>query len=160
VNFLEQIAAGDRYSLGSHTFMAEEIKAFARKFDPQVFHIDEEAAKNSHFGALCASGWHTVSVWMRLMVEFRKRDAQARKARGERAATIGPSPGFRELKWLKPVYVGDTIAYETEVVATRPSASKPDFGIVTLFNSGANQHNERVMSFTSTVFVPRLHAGS
>jgi acyl dehydratase len=156
MNFFEQIAVGDRYPLGSHLFTAEEIVSFARRFDPQPFHVDEEAGKHSHFGALCASGWHTASIWMRLMVEFRKREADARRARGEPAATIGPSPGFTELRWLKPVYVGDTISYESEVTATRPSASRPAFGLVTLFNSGANQHNERVISFVSTAFVPKL----
>jgi acyl dehydratase len=156
MNFFEQVKAGDCYRLGSHRFTAEEIVSFARRFDPQPFHVDEEAAKRSHFGALCASGWHTASIWMRLMVEFRKREAQMRRARGEAVATIGPSPGFTEMRWLKPVYAGDTISYQSDVTATRPSASRPDFGLVTLFNSGANQNNERVISFVSTAFVPKL----
>lgn len=156
MNFFEQIKVGDCYVLGSHTFNTDEIKSFARRFDPQPFHVDEEAAKRSHFGALCASGWHTASIWMRLMVEFRKREAQMRRARGEAAATIGPSPGFTQMRWLKPVYVGDTISYQTEVTAMRPSASRPDFGLVTLFNSGANQHNAQVISFVSTAFIPKL----
>lgn len=158
MNFFEQIKVGDRYPLGSHLFVPQEIISFARRFDPQLFHVDEEAAKRSHFGALCASGWHTASIWMRLMVEFRKREAERRRARGESVATIGPSPGFTELRWLKPVYAGDTISYESEVTATRLSASRPGFGLVTLFNSGANQHNARVISFVSTAFVPTLPA--
>jgi acyl dehydratase len=156
MNFFEQVKVGDCYRLGSHRFTAEEIVSFARRFDPQPFHVDEEAAKRSHFGALCASGWHTASIWMRLMVEFRKREAQMRRARGEAVATIGPSPGFTEMRWLKPVYAGDAISYQSDVTATRPSASRPDFGLVTLFNSGANQNNERVISFVSTAFVPKL----
>lgn len=156
VNFYEQIGVGDIYALGSHTFDADEIKSFARRFDPQAFHVDEEAAKRSHFGALCASGWHTASMWMRLMVDFRKREADGRRANGELAATIGPSPGLRELKWMKPVYVGDTITYQTEVKAKRVSESRPGWGIVTLFSSGKNQHDAVVISFTSTAFVPRL----
>src|SRR5581483_11620241 len=114
MNFYDDIKVGDRYALGSHLFTAAAIKSFAGRFDPQRFHVDEDEAKRSHFGALCASGWHTAVVWMRLMVEFRAREAAARIARGEKAATIGPSPGFRELKWLKPVYAGDTISYESE----------------------------------------------
>jgi acyl dehydratase len=156
MNFFEQVKVGDCYRLGSHRFTAEEIVSFARRFDPQPFHVDEKAAKRSHFGALCASGWHTASIWMRLMVEFRKREAQMRRARGEAVATIGPSPGFTEMRWLKPVYAGDAISYQSDVTATRPSASRPDFGLVTLFNSGANQNNERVISFVSTAFVPKL----
>ncbi len=156
MNFFEQIEAGERYLLGSHTFGAEEIKSFARRFDPQAFHVDDEAAKRSHFGALCASGWHTAAIWMRLMVDHRRREAEARRARGEPAATIGPSPGFRDMKWLKPVYVGDTISYATEVTDKRLSNSRPGWGLVTLFNTGDNQNGARVISFSSTAFVPRL----
>ncbi len=154
MNFFEQIEVGDRYDLGRHTFGAEEIKSFARRFDPQAFHVDEEAARRSQFGALCASGWHTATIWMRLMVAYRRREADARRTRGERTAVIGPSPGFRELKWPKPVYAGDTIAYQTEVTAKRLSGSRPGWGLVTLFNIGVNQHDARVISFVSTAFVP------
>jgi acyl dehydratase len=158
MNFYEQIRIGDRYEIGSHLFTADSIMAFARRFDPQPFHIDEQAAKRSQFGALCASGWHTAAVWMRLTIDAQQRAAQDLRARGEQVATLGPSPGFREMKWLKPVYAGDTISYASEVTAMRPSASRPDFGLVSLFNTGANQHGERVMSFVSTVFVPRRPA--
>ncbi|HVY01002.1 MAG TPA: MaoC family dehydratase [Pseudorhodoplanes sp.] len=156
MTFYEHVRVGECLRLGSHLFTADAIRSFAKSFDPQPFHLDEEAAKRSQFGALCASGWHTIAVWMRLMVEFQKREIQARHARGEPAATFGPSPGFRDVKWLKPVYAGDIITYETEITAKRVSASRPGFGLVTLFNWGANQHNERVMSFINTVFVPRL----
>ena len=93
------------------------------RYDPQPFHLDEAAAARSHFGALCASGWHTAAIWMRLMVDYRTRDGDAARARGEPVAALGPSPGFRELKWLKPVYVGDTITYATEVIETRAVAT-------------------------------------
>ena len=109
MKFWEDIAVGERVELGRHTFTADEIKSFAHRFDPQPFHLDEAAAARSHFGALCASGWHTA-------VDLDAADGrlpQARRgsrarARGEAVAALGPSPGFRELKWLKPVYVGDT----------------------------------------------------
>lgn len=155
MTYFEDIKVGDRFDLGAHVFTADEIKAFASRFDPQLFHIDEAAAEQSHFGRLCASGWHTVAIWMRLMVERRRRGADARRVRGEPVAKIGPSPGFRELKWLKPVYAGDTIVYATEVIAIRPSNRRPQWGLMTLLNSGTNQNGEEVLSFVSTVFVER-----
>jgi acyl dehydratase len=155
MKFFEDIAVGERFEIGRHTFDAGGIKAFARRFDPQAFHLDEEAASRSHFGALCASGWHTAAVWMRLMVDHQKREDAARRARGEPIATLGPSPGFKELKWLKPVYVGDTIAYSSEVLSTRASASRPEWGLMTIRNIGVNQKGEPVISFVSVAFVER-----
>lgn len=155
MKFFEDIAVGERMELGRHTFDAEGIKAFARHFDPQPFHLDEAAAARSHFGALCASGWHTAAVWMRLMVDTERREDEARRRRGEPVATLGPSPGFKELKWLKPVYVGDTISYATEVVQTRASESRPEWGLITIRNSGVNQKGEPVISFVSVAFVER-----
>jgi len=155
VKFWEDIAIGDRTDLGRHTFTTDGIKNFARRFDPQPFHLDEAAAARSHFGALCASGWHTASLWMRLMVDHEKADSAARIARGEKIATLGPSPGFRELKWLKPVYVGDTVTYFTEVVDKRASASRPEWGLISIRNSGTNQKGDEVISFISAAFVER-----
>jgi acyl dehydratase len=155
MRFFEDIAVGDRFELGRHVFTADAIKTFARHYDPQPFHVDEEAAARSHFGALVASGWHTAAVWMRLMVEHERREAQAMRGRGEPAAELGPSPGFRDLKWLKPVYVGDTITYSSEVIETRASNSRPAWGLMTIRNSGVNQKDEPVISFISTAFVQR-----
>jgi acyl dehydratase len=155
VRFFEDIVVGQRFELGRHTFTAEGIKAFARLYDPQPFHIDEQAAARSHFGALVASGWQTAAVWMRLMVEHHRRQMAAMRARGEAVAELGPSPGFRELKWLKPVYVGDTVIYFTEVMETRASNSRPTWGLMTIRNSGVNQKGEPVISFISTAFVAR-----
>jgi acyl dehydratase len=155
MKFFEDIKVGDRAEVGRHTFTADEIKKFATKFDPQPFHLDEVAAAKSNFGALCASGWHTASVWMRLMVEHNKREDAAQRARGEPVAALGPSPGFRALKWLKPVYVGDTITYATEIVETRASNSRPGWGLMSFKNTGVNQNNEPVISFISVAFVER-----
>jgi acyl dehydratase len=155
MSYFEDIRVGDVYDLGRHTFTAAEIKSFALRFDPQRFHIDEAKATNSHFGALCASGWHTAVVWMRLMVEHRKRAAEAVRARGEPVAGIGPAPGFRALKWLKPVYADDTIAFTSEVTETRVSNSRPGHGLMTIHSIGINQHGEPVISFDSTTFVER-----
>ena len=155
MKFFEEVVVGEKIELGRHTFTTEAIKAFASKFDPQVFHLDEEAAARSHFGALCASGWHTAAVWMRLMVDYKNRIDEERRARGERVAVLGPSPGFRELKWLKPVYVGDTITYATEVLEARTSESRPEWGLMTIRNTGVSQKGELVISFISVAFVPR-----
>lgn len=155
MKFFEDIAVGERYELGSRTFTAESIKAFARRFDPQAFHLDEAAAARSHFGALCASGWQTASAWMGLMVRYHQRADAERRARGEPVAELGPSPGFRDLRWLKPVYVGDTISYSMEVVEKRPSNSRPDWGLISIRNIGINQKGEPVVSFVSVAFVER-----
>lgn len=158
MKFLEDMKAGDRFEVGSFTFTADNIKAFAARFDPQLFHLDEAAAARSHFGALCASGWQTVVVWMPLMVRYRERDDATRRARGEPVARTGPSPGFRDLKWLKPVYAGDTVTYVTELIEARPSASRPDWGLFTIRTTGTNQNGEPVISFVSTGFVERRPA--
>jgi acyl dehydratase len=153
MKFFEDIRVGEISNLGRHTFTAAEIKAFAARFDPQPFHLDEAAAARSHFRRLCASGWHTACVWMRLMIHHRRHEDEELRARGESVAQLGPSPGFRDLKWLKPVYVGDTISYATEVVEMRALASRPGWGMIFVRNTGVNQRGEPVMSFLSTAFV-------
>lgn len=155
MKFFEDIRVGDVFDVGRHTFTADSIKAFAGRFDPQPFHLDEATATRSHFGALCASGWHTAAAWMRLMVDHRRSLEEAARSRGEPVADIGPALGFRELKWLKPVYVSDTIAYKTEIVETRPSNSRPHVGLVSLRTTGVNQNGEAVITFVSTTFVER-----
>jgi len=140
MKFFEDIGVGEISDIGRHTFTAEDIKAFATRFDPQPFHLDEALAARSQFGRLCASGWHTACVWMRLLIDFCRREDEGRRARGEPVAQLGPSPGFRDLKWLKPVYVGDTISYATEVVETRPLSSRPGWGMICVRNTGVNQH--------------------
>ncbi|HXD43722.1 MAG TPA: MaoC family dehydratase [Pseudolabrys sp.] len=158
MTFFEDIAAGESIIVGRHTFTAADIKAFARRYDPQHFHVDEAAAATSHFDALCASGWQTAIVWMRMMIEHRRSLAEAAAARGERVAQTGPALGLRDLKWLKPVYVGDTIEYRVEVTETRVSNSRPGFGLMTIHTTGTNQNGEPVISFFSTTFVERRGA--
>lgn len=155
MKFYEDLVIGDREEIGTHRFTADEIRSFAKAYDPQPFHIDEAAAKASHFGGLCASGWQTAATWMRLMVHRRRREAEALAARGEPIPQLGPSPGFRELRWFKPVYADDTVSYATEVVEKRTSLSRPEWGLVCFRNSGTNQHGELVLSFLSTAFVGR-----
>lgn len=155
MKFFEDIRVGDSVVVGRHTFTADDIKTFARRFDPQLFHVDEAVAERSHFGALCASGWHSAVVWMRLMVDHRRGLIEAARARGEPVAGIGPALGFRELKWLKPVYAGDTIEYSSEIVEARTSASKPRYGLIVIRSTGVNQNGEPVISFVSTTFLER-----
>ena len=153
--YFEDLVIGETEELGAYTFLPEDIIGFARQFDPQPFHVDAEAAKHSLFGGLCASGWHTASVWMKHMVGYRDRIRTHALARGERPARLGPSPGFSNLKWLKPVYAGDTITYRTRVTAKRASASRPGWGLVFHHNTGTNQHGEEVFSFDGMVFWER-----
>ncbi|HZP78717.1 MAG TPA: MaoC family dehydratase [Pseudolabrys sp.] len=155
MKLFQDIKVGERFEVGAHTFTAEDIKSFARRFDPQPFHLDEEAARHSHFGGLVASGWHTAAAWMRLMVDHRDRADAEMRARGEGVGRHGGSPGFRELKWMKPVYAGDTIGYVTEVTDLRTSQSHPRWGIMKFRTVGTNQNGDAVISFVSTVFVER-----
>ena len=155
MKYFEDIRVGDVFEVGRYTFTADNIKAFATRFDPQAFHADEAAAARSHFGGLVASGWHTAVAWMRLMIDYRRRMDEAMRARGEPVADIGPALGFRELKWLKPVYVGDTIAYKSEVIETRLSGSRPGSGLMTFRSTGVNQNGEPVISLVSITFVER-----
>ncbi len=155
MKYFDDIEIGDVLMTGRHTFAADEIKSFARRFDPQLFHIDDDEAARSHFGALCASGWHTACVWMRLFVDHRRAKNDAARGRGEPVAASGPALGFRDLKWLKPVYVGDVIDYKTEVTGLRASNSRPGWGLMTLLTTGINQNGAPVISFSSTTFVER-----
>lgn len=160
MHFFEDIEIGQRREVGSFTFTADLIKKFAAQFDPQRFHIDEEEGRKSLFGGLAASGWHVGSVCMKLMVADGQRQARGAAARGEKAAIWGPSPGFRELRWIMPVLAGDTISFASEVELLRPSDSRPDWGILQIRNTGINQRGEVVFSFLATAFVPRRDASS
>ena len=155
MKYFDDIRIGDVVMTGRHSFTAEEIKSFATRFDPQPFHVDEEAAARSHFGALCASGWHTASAWMRLMVDYRRAESDAARARGETVAGNAPAVGLRDLKWLKPVYAGDVIDYKSEVTEVRPAGSRPGVGLVVILTTGTNQNAAPVISFISTAFVER-----
>ena len=160
MRFFEDIEIGQRRELGSFTFGAERIKKFAAQFDPQRFHLDEEEGRKSLFGGLTASGWHVGSVCMKLLVADGQRQAQEARARGEKIAIWGPSPGFRELRWIKPVLAGDTISFATEVESKRSSEKRPEWGIVQARNTGTDQRGELVFSLLATAFVPRRSGNS
>ena len=157
-NFFEDLEIGRAAELGSHTFTREEIVDFARRYDPQPFHLDEAAAKQSLFGALCASGWHTAAIWLRLMLDYRKRQADLMAFRGERAAHYGPSPGFEKLRWVKPVLAGDTLRFTTRITDKIDSRSRPGVGLVVSENEGFNQHGVLAFSVIAKVFVERRTA--
>jgi acyl dehydratase len=156
--FFEGLVVGERAELGSYVFTAEEIVRFARAYDPQSFHIDEEAAARSHFGRLCASGWHTGAVWMKQMVAHRRRCRDAAEEAGVASAELGPSPGIRNLKWRKPVYAGDTLSFASTVVDKRESRSRPDWGLVFHHNTAVNQFGETVFEFNGGLFWQRASA--
>ncbi|MGL4637456.1 MAG: MaoC family dehydratase [Beijerinckiaceae bacterium] len=156
IPFFEELEIGERLELGSITFTEADVIRFAKDFDPQFFHIDSEAAKTSIFGGLIASGWHTAANWMAVMVKNRTAAAMSAMMRGERPARLGPSPGFLNLRWIKPVFAGDTITYHSAIVEKRVSASRPQWGVVRHYNTGVNQHGEEVFSFFGAVFWERL----
>ena len=130
MNFYEDIEVGQRREVGAYTFTAEAIKKFAAKYDPQRFHLDEEEGRKSLFGGLAASGWHVGSVCMKMLVADGQRRSQG-SARARREGRVwGPSPGFRDLRWIRPVLAGDTISFSTVVESKRLSESRPGWGIV------------------------------
>jgi len=150
---LDVFEIGRRMEYGPHTFSADAIIAFALKYDPQPFHIDAEAAKRSMFGALCASGWHTAAVWMKKNLEYRPVWKARLEREGKAFPQYGPSPGFRNLKWPRPVYAGDTVHYYNTVISARPRQSKPHWGIVETHSEGINQNGDTVITFDSAVLV-------
>ena len=160
MGFFEDIEIGAQREVGSFTFTAEDIKRFATQFDPQRFHLDEDEGRKSLFGGLAASGWHVAAVCMKLLVAEGQRSAAEAAARGEKVAVGGPSPGFRELRWIKPVLAGDTIRFSSRVETKRTSEKRPEWGILQVRNTGINQRGEVAYSFLATAFVPRLSAGS
>jgi acyl dehydratase len=154
VTEFDRAEIGDIHAFGAYRFTADEIKGFAAAYDPQRFHLDEAAAAATHFGRLCASGWHTSAVMMRLFVDYFQRRAEAAASRGEPEPPFGPSPGFDDLKWLRPVYPGDTIAFAGRVSARRLSRSRPGWGILTMEITGVNQDGVPVFSLTGSIFAP------
>jgi acyl dehydratase len=139
MRYLEDFRVGERHTFGSYVVTRDEVIEFASKYDPQPFHLDDEAAAKTYFGRLSASGWHTCAMTMRMLVDSMK-DAES--------ASLG-SPGLDELRWLKPVYPGDTLACETECVEVRPSTSRPEMGSIKNRLTVRNQHGEAVMTMTS-----------
>ncbi len=154
-NFFEDRKIGEVYELGSHTFTAEEIIAFAEKFDPQPFHLSEEAGKASLFGGLSASGWHTAAIWIRQFVAYRQKIERDMRAAGATVAAYGPSPGFRNLRWLKPVRAGDTLTFRGRTAAKIDLKSRPDRGILQTDSQARNQRGELVFNIRGQILAER-----
>lgn len=148
--FLEDFSPGDAREFGAYEVTEEEIIEFAGKYDPQPFHLDHDAAAKSIFGRLCASGWHTCAMTMRMMVDHMKEIGDG--------ASLG-SPGIDRVRWLKPVFPGDVLSVKSVVEDVRPSKSKPGIGVVRQSYTVSNQQGEPVMAFTGNAFFPRREAG-
>jgi acyl dehydratase len=145
--YLEDFSVGQIFKSGRKRVDKDEIFAFARQFDPQPFHLDEDAARRSPFGGLAASGWHTAAMTMRLLI-----DGEFRPAGG----ILGV--GFDELSWPRAVRPGDELQVRSEVLEVRPSKSRPDRGMIRVRNTTVNQNDEVVQVFTGNLLVPRRPA--
>ena len=148
MQYFEDIAVGEKHAFGRYEVTREEVLEFARKYDPQPFHLDDDAAAKTHFGRVSASGWHTCAMVMGVI---------ARHVVDEEQAGLG-SPGIDELRWLKPVYPGDTLHVRAEVIEKTPSRSKPDLGSFRTKTVVTNQDDVPVMRFTSIVLIRRRPA--
>ena len=144
VRYLEDFEPGQKFGSGVLSVEAERIKSFAAEFDPQPFHQDESAARNSFFKGLAASGWHTAAMTMRLLV-----DSELEPAGG----IIGA--GFDEMRWPRPVRPGDELHVESEVLEVRPSKSRPDQGLIKVRTTTLNQNGEPVQVFVGNLIVLR-----
>jgi acyl dehydratase len=143
--YFEDLVVGAERSFGSYEVTREEVIEFASKYDPQPFHLSDEAAAKTHFGRIAASGWHTAAMTMAVI---------ARAVVDEEQAWLG-SPGIDELRWLKPVYPGDTLHVRGEILEKTPSRSKPDMGSFRTRTTVTNQDGVPVMTFVSIVLIRR-----
>jgi acyl dehydratase len=147
----ELLPAGERREIGTYHFDADKIMDFANKFDPQYFHTDAERAKDSVFGGLCASGWHVCAAIMRANVDNIVAQAKAVAKAGGTPPKLGPAPGIRNLKWLKPVFAGDTIRIFMRFNSDRPVPSRPGRFIADLTYEAENEQGEIVTTFDCSV---------
>jgi len=138
--YFEDIVVGSSRRFGSYAVTREEVIEFARKYDPQPFHLSDEAAAQTHFGRLSASGWHSCAMMMAMLVADMKEHQQA---------GLG-SPGQEQLRWIKPVYPGDTLSVQTEVIDKRVSQSRPEMGLYRSRITVFNQHDEPVLETIAT----------
>jgi len=143
--YFDDLEVGQQTDYGSYEVTREEVIDFASKYDPQPFHLSDEAAAKTHFGRLAASGWHTCAMVMAVI---------ARKVVDIGQAGLG-SPGIDNLRWLKPVYPGDTLHVSSTIVDKRPSRSKPDIGSFWSDTVVTNQEKVPVLTFTSIVLIRR-----
>lgn len=145
--YFEDLEVGTETYFGSYDVTREEVIEFATKYDPQPFHLSDEAAEKTHFGRLAASGWHTCAMTMAVI---------ARKVVEQKQAGLG-SPGVDELRWLKPVYPGDTLHVRGRILEKRPSRSKPEIGSFRTETIVTNQDDVAVLRFVSIVLIRRRY---
>ena len=150
----EDAVIGEEWRIGAHAFTREAILDFARQFDPQRFHLDEEAAKSSIFGGLCASGWHVAAASMRALVDFRAAGFAEMTARGETPPPLGVSPGITALRWPVPTRPGDVVTFHSKVLDKRETR-RPEWGIVGFRVWGINQDGREAISYENRPFVAR-----
>ena len=141
----DDVTVGARIECGSVRFTHDDIVRFAQKYDPQPFHLSDEGASHSHFGKLASSGWLTAANYVRLFVEARNRARARGKELGLDLNPGRPSPGYRNLRWIRPVYVDDVLTYDTTVIAKEPNF-RPGLGLLRHRATGTNQKGERVFS--------------
>lgn len=149
MQYFEDLVVGARQSFGRYAVTREEVIAFAEKYDPQPFHLSDEAAAGTHFGRLSASGWHSCAMTMAMIVENLKDVEQA---------GLG-SPGLDELKWLRPVYPGDTLRCESELLEKRVSATRPEMGIFKSRTTVFNQDDVAVLTMVNNALIRTRPAG-
>jgi acyl dehydratase len=142
--WFEDIVIGEPFPLGSHDFTEAEIIRFGKLYDPQYFHVDPEAAKFGPFGGLVASGWHTIAIGHRKMVDGLDAESERLRGLGQEPGIPGPSPGVDKMEFKLPVRPGDTITYGLVVTSKRPSNSLPGWGLLISTIEGTNQHGELV----------------
>lgn len=150
--WFEEVDLDAPHDLGSHAFTEDEIIAFGRLYDPQYFHVDPEAARHSHFGGLVASGWHTISVGQRLMVDRLAAEEDIVRSEGGEPGVSGPSPGVNRMDFKVPVRPGDTVRYTLTVTGKRKSNSIPGWGLLFNLLEAHNQHGELVYSADLVAF--------
>ncbi len=149
--FIHEIMLGERISFGTFGFTAENMTAYSRKFDPVGFHVDEAAGRASPYGAITAAGLHVGCGWMFRYIATNTAARAALESQGKVLPETGPSPGFKNMRWLKPVFAGDVLSFFTTATSKRPLASRPGWGMVSGHNEGINQNGEVVFSFESAV---------
>ena len=148
---VERYPIGEKTDIGHYAFTEERILSFARRFDPQRFHVDTAAAKESLFGGLCASGWHTSAAWMQVFLAYWKVESERLTRGGSVPPNLGPSPGFRNMQWIRPVFAGEVVHYSNTLLASRALASRPGMRLNTILSEGAITDGTPVIRFEGSV---------
>jgi acyl dehydratase len=141
--YFEDMEVGAKHSFGNYDVTRDEVVEFATKYDPQAFHLDDEAAAKTYFGKVSASGWHTCAMTMRMLVD---------DMTGKKFASLG-SPGVDEIRWLRPVYPGDSLHCESELIEKRQSSSKPEMGSYRSKVAVINQDDQAVMTMITIALI-------